>query len=233
MGIAYGAKADLEQLANPDKAKNVGHSYSTAVVMQITDSSRMSIEFCTKFKRNDFESKKGLISQLMRQYSIQLAVGDIGFSQDFSEVLHNMYGDRYLVSRAHKKINNFIKFNEEAFPKEILFERNHYIAELFEHMKAGRIRFPFGDYEKIAWLLQHCASMELKPSISQTSDPVLNYVKGSGPNDGFMALLNAYIAYQYVVTDGFKISPQQFKSLKTKPGQNKISAVGGYIYRII
>jgi hypothetical protein len=229
-GIDYGARADLEQLANPDKVVNRGQSFSTAVVLSIKGSGRMSIEFCTKFKRNDMESKKGIIDQLMRQYSVQLAVGDIGFSNDFSAVLHNSYGDRYLVSRAHNKVNGHVKFSEDAFPKEIVFERDHYIGELYEQMKKGMIRFPFGDYEKIGWLIEHCASMEIKPSISRGGDPSIHYVKGSTPNDGFMALLNAYIAYKFLLTGGFTnnnplLQSQTFKQV------NKPLIVTGYVKR--
>jgi ssDNA-binding Zn-finger/Zn-ribbon topoisomerase 1 len=205
MGIDYGAKSDMEQMANPDKMINRGQSFSTAVILTAKDAGRLSIEFCTKFKRNDTESKKGLIDQLMRQYSVQLAVGDIGFSEDFSAMMHTSYGDRYLVSRAHggNRVNGHVKFNIDAFPKEIVFDRDHYIGEVYEQMKKGMIRFPFGDYEKIAWLIEHCASMEIKPSISRNGDPSIHYVKGTTPNDGFAALINAYIAYKFLITNGF------------------------------
>jgi hypothetical protein len=204
LGIDYGARADLEQLANPERVKSQGQSYSTAVVLLTKGPGLLSIEFATKFKRNDPESKRGIIDQLMRQYNIQLAVGDIGYSNDFSYNLHQAYGDRYLVSRAHSKVNEHVKFNVDAFPKEIIFERDFYIGELYEQMKKKMIRFPFGDYEKIAWLIEHCASMELKPSISKTGgDPSIHYVKGGSPNDGFMALLNAYLAYKFLISRGF------------------------------
>jgi hypothetical protein len=221
LGIDYGARSDLEQLANPDKVVNRGQSYSTAVVLSAKGPGRLSIEFCTKFKRNDMESKKGLIDQIMRQYGVQLAVGDIGFSNDFSAMLHNVYGDRYLVSRAHNRVNGHVKFTADAFPKEIVFERDHYIGELYDQMKKGMIRFPFGDYEKVAWLIEHCASMEIKPSVSRGGDPSIHYVKGSTPNDGFMALLNAYIAYKFLITGGFTnnnpiLQTQSFKQM-SKP----------------
>jgi hypothetical protein len=219
VGIDYGARSDLEQLANPDKVKAVGQSYSTAVVLQVSGPGLLSIEFATKFRRNDLESKKGIIDQIMRQYSIQLAVGDIGYSNDFSAILHNTYGDRYLVSRAHNRVNGHVKYTEEAFPKEIVFERDYYIGELYEQMKKGMIRFPFGDYEKVAWLIEHCTSMEIKPAISRGGDPSVHYVKGSTPNDGFMALLNAYIAYKFLITNGFSnnnpiLQQQNYQQIK-------------------
>lgn len=206
LGIDYGARADLEQLAQSDKIKASGQSYSTAVILSSSDAGLLSIQFACKFKRNDIESKKGLIEQLMRDYGVNLVIGDIGYSNDFSTLMHTSHGDRYLVSRAHNKINNHIKFTEDAFPKEIIFERDYYIGELYEKMKKGMIRFPYGDYEKISWLVEHCCSMEIKPSISRTGDPTTHYVKGSTPNDGFMALLNAYIAYKFIITSGFKVN---------------------------
>lgn len=221
LGIDYGARSDLEQLANPDKIKTPGQSYSTAVILSANGPHILNIEFATKFKRNDMEYKKGVIDQMMRQYSIQLAIGDIGYSNDFSAVLHNTYGDKYLVSRAHPKVNGHVKFSQDAFPKELVFERDYYIGELYEKMKKGEIKFPFGDYEKVAWLIDHCCSMEIKPSISKMGDPTVHYVKGNTPNDGFMALLNAYIAYKFIITGGFTnnnpITQQQNFSNRNKP----------------
>ncbi len=230
MGIDYGARADLEQLANPDRVKSVGQSYSTAVILSAKGPQLLNIEFATKFKRNDLESKKGIIDQLMRQYSVQLAVGDIGYSADFSNILHNAYGDRYIVSRAHNKVNGHIKYSEDAFPKEICFERDYYISEFYDYMKKGQIKFPFGDYEKVAWLIEHCASMEIKPSISRIGEPTVHYVKGGTPNDGFMALLNAYLAYKFIITKGFTnnnpiLMTQSFKQI------NKPLVMSGYISR--
>jgi hypothetical protein len=228
LGIDYGARADLEQLADPDKAKLQGQSYSTAVVLLTQGHDLLSIEFATKFKRNDMESKKGIIDQLMRQYSIELAVGDIGYSNDFSYMLHQTYGDKYLVSRAHNKVNDYVKFNPDAFPKEIVFERDFYIGEMYEKMKKGKVRFPYGDYEKIAWLIEHCSSMEIKPSISKYGDHSIHYVKGGTPNDGFMALLNAYLAYKFIVSRGFTNSNPLTQTVKNA---NKPMVLSGYVPR--
>lgn len=230
LGIDYGARSDMEQMANPERIKSGGQSYSTAVILSASGPGILSIEFATKFKRNDIESKKGLIDELLRKYSVNLAIGDIGFSHDFSNIMHNAHGDRYLVSRAHPKVNGHVKYSADAFPKEIVFERDYYIGELYEQMKKGMIKFPFGDYEKIAWLIEHCASMEIKPSISRGGDPSIHYVKGGTPNDGFMALLNAYIAYKFVITNGFvnnnpMINQSDFKDYK------KPLILGGYVSR--
>jgi len=229
LGVDYGQRADLEQLADPEHNKS-GQSYSTAVVLAAKGPGLLSIEFATKFKRNDMESKKSLIDQIMRNYSIQLAIGDIGYSNDFSFMMHSAYGDRYIVSRAHNKINDHIKYNQDAFPKELIFERDYYIGEMYEQMKKGQIRFPFGAYEQVAWLIEHCTNMEIKPSISRSgADPTVHYVK-AGPNDGAMALLNAYLAYKFLVTKAFTLKnpiSQEHQFIH----KNKVLAVTGYISR--
>jgi Phage terminase large subunit (GpA) len=230
LGIDYGLRSDLEQLANPERAKQ-GQSYTTAVVLSVKGPNLFSIDLAIKFPKNDPESKKGLIDTIMRQYSVNLAIGDIGFSNDFSHTLHTIYGDKYLVSRAHNKINDKIKFNPDAYPKEIIFERDYYIGEMFELLKKGQFKFPLKDYDKIAWLIDHCASMELKPSLSRNGgDPEIHYVKGSLPNDGLCALMNAYIAYKFYITGGFKIkNPNLLNQPLTN--KNKPLAITGYIKR--
>ena len=222
LGIDYGGRNDIEQIANPGKVKQAGKSYTTAVVMSVSGANLLSIDFATKFKQNDMEYKKGLIDQIMRTYSVDLAIGDIGYSEDFSHLMHQAYGDKYLVSRASgTKIIDNIKFNKDAFPKEIIFQRDHYIMEIYEQLKKGQIKFPYRDYEKIAWLVQHCCNMEIKPTISRMGDPQIHYIK-SGPNDGFMALLNAYLAYKFYKTNGFSIRnpnliPQTIEKVQELP----------------
>jgi hypothetical protein len=205
LGIDWGMKGDLEQLVDSDKVKQQGQSYSTAVIISMTGPHRMSIEFATKFKRNDVATKKGLVEEMMRKYNVKLAVGDLGFSYDLSQILQNEHGDKYLTSQASARVNEKVKFNDQIFPKCIVFERDWWIAELYEQMRKGHVRFPMGDYEKIFWLIQHCTSMEIKPSISRTGDITPHYVKSGSPNDGMMALLNAYIAYKFYISDGLRI----------------------------
>ncbi len=195
LGIDIGAKNDLEQLVNSDRVRPQGQSYSTAVIIAMTGPNRMSIEFATKFKRNDIASKKGLIDQLMRQYSCNLAVCDIGYANDLNEILQTEYGDKFLTSQSSPKVNDHIKFNDSVFPKIIAFEKDFWIADLYEQMKKGAVRFPLGDYEKIAWLIQHCTSMEIKPSISRSGDISPHYVKGTQPNDGFVALVDQLVLF--------------------------------------
>ncbi len=226
MGIDYGLKSNLEEMADINKSTSQGQSYSTAVILVAKGPQLLSIEFCTKFKRNDEESKKNLIDQLMRQYSVKLAIGDIGFSQEFSEKLHIAYGDRYLVSRAQGTVNGHIKYLKEVFPKEIVFQKNFYYTEMIEQLKAGKVRFPLGDYEKIAWLIQHCSNNDIKPSLSRNGDPTIQYVK-SGPNDGFAALLNAYIAYKFIVTNGLSLN----NAIAIHGETPKPLVISGYIKR--
>ncbi len=229
MGIDYGLKSDIDQQANPEK-KIQGQSYTTAVIISVEGAGLVNIEFAKKFRKSDPQSKRETIEQLIRQFSINLIVGDIGYSQDFSTELAQTYGDKYLVSMVSGQINTptKVKFHPEMMPKQISFDKSFFIGEMFDKFKGGKVRFPYGDYEKISWLIEHCCSMETKPSMSRGGDYSLRYVKGSSPNDGFMALINAYLAYKYYVSNGFT-DTNAFVENKVK--SKNISAVLGYVGR--
>lgn len=229
MGIDYGLKSDIDQQANPEK-KVQGQSYTTAVIISVEGAGLVNIEFAKKFKKSDPQSKRETIEQLIRQFSINLIVGDIGYSQDFSTELAQVYGDKYLVSMVSGQINTptKVKFHPEMTPKQISFDKSFFIGEMFDKFKGGKIRFPYGDYEKISWLIEHCCSMETKPQMSRGGDYSIRYVKGSSPNDGFMALINAYLGYKYYVSNGFT---DLNAIVDNKPKSKNISAVLGYVGR--
>jgi hypothetical protein len=217
VGFDWGKRSDADAVGAAEAKKAGGQSYSTCVVL-VENGHQLSIEYATIIKKNDFEYKKNFVDEIMRKYSVTQAVGDIGYAGDLSEVLHHKYGDRFVTSNLLSKVNGYAKFNDQQDPKVILVEREHYLEELFSVMKKGLIRFPWGDWEKISWLIQHCTSMEVKTTLNAVHEPVRRYVKGNGPNDGLMALLNAYIAYKFVSTNGFnQANPLLYKEKKKGP----------------
>jgi hypothetical protein len=226
LGIDIGGKNDLEQLVDSNKIKTGGQSFSTAVVIAMTGPQRMSIEFATSFKRNDLASKKGIIEEIIRKYSINLAVCDFGYAHDLNEILQTEYGEKFLSSEATNKVKDHIKYDSETFPRIIRFERDFWIADLYEQMKKGNVRIPMGSYEQIVMLIQHICSMEIKPSISRAGDITPHYVKGSSPNDFFMAMLNAYIAYKFYISQGFKIKMQ---SMMRDPAKDRPPVLVAYL----
>ena len=232
LGADWGQKVDVDQLIVGDREKKQrGQSYSSVVVLSAEGPHILSVEYAKLLKRNDLEYKRAFIDETFRRYSVHMGIGDIGFANDLTEVLQQDYGERFLASRAVPKIKGHAKYTTDIFPKEVAFERNYYIAELYDLMKKGRIRFPYGSYEQIGWLIQHCCSMEIVPKMSKTGNIEVNYIKGSTPNDGFMALLNAYIAFKWDITDGFTIThPNNMQKDPTK--SRPILAVVGYIPRM-
>lgn len=195
-GFDWGRKTDIS---------DGGQSYTVGVVLTEEGPGLLAIQFATKFLKNDMTHKKSLTHEIMRKYSVTMAVGDIGDAQDLMEELQLELGaDRFKASRMTSKVNNHIKYDEQIHPTTILAEREFYIEELINVIKRGMIKFPYGNYDQIGWLEEHCTSMEQKTTFNSVKEPIRRYVKGSTPNDGFMALLNAYIAYKYYLTNGFK-----------------------------
>lgn len=230
LGCDWGQKIDSDQNSIGETKKQQGQSYSCSVILVAEGPHILSIEYATRLKRNDLEYKKGIIEEMFRRYSVNLAVGDIGYANDLTEILQREYGERFLGSLAASRVNGHIKFKNDFFPTQIVFERNYYIAELYTMLKTGKIRFPYGDFEKIGWLVEHCCSMEIKSTKDRTGETGVIYVKGATPNDGFMALLNAYLAYKYDISDGFKINNPNM--MNEDPAQRRpIPAVTGYLPR--
>jgi len=229
LGADWGQKIDVDQLVVGDREKRQrGQSYSAIVILAEDGPNRLSIEYAKLLKRNDLEYKKAFINEMFRRYSVIMGVGDIGYANDLTEVLQRDYNDRFLASRAVPAIKHHAKFITDIFPKEIAFERNYYIAELYDMMKKGQIRFPYGSYEQIGWLVQHCCSMEIQPRMSRTGNVEITYVKGSTPNDGFCALLNAYISWKFFITNGFSIVNPNNMLIDSKQ-RTAIMAVTGYM----
>lgn len=211
-----------------DTVNSQGQSYSSTVLLSDDGSGKLNIEFFTLLKRNDFEEKKSIVDQMFRQYSVKLAVGDVGYANDLTEVLQRSHGDKFLASLTSSHVNGHQKFSDDHFPKTIIFEKDYYIAEVYDLLKRGMIRFPYGDYEKIATLIQHICSMEIKTVMNRVGEASQRYVKGPTPNDAFAALINAYLAYKFDITKGFK---ESLGGLFNQGGSNKILAGLAYSNR--
>jgi hypothetical protein len=230
-GFDWGDLIDIEpgMVAEGESGqRSGGQSYSCGVILTAETPHILSIEFASILKRNDPDYKREVVEQMFRQYSVKLGAGDIGYANDLTYNLQKEHGSRFLATRSCPSVTNHFRFQDSIFPKEIQFEKDYLIKEVYDLMKAGRIRFPFGNYEQIGWLIDHCCSMELKPAKDRSGELKLRYVKGSSPNDGFMALLNAYLAYKFDISQGFTVhDPNRLQTdLKERP---KILAVTGYV----
>jgi len=204
-----------------------GQSYTVAVVLKVEGPKLFSIKFATKLKRNDLTYKIEVIDQIIKNYNVKRVVGDIGYGHDTMGELQHQYGLKVLASEAMgTKIKGRIKFDEDDFPKTIRFEKDNQIEEFMKLLKTGAIRFPMNSWEQIAWLINHCSSMVAKPVGDRYGNVKIRYSKGITPNDGLMALINAYLAYKFDATNSFKNNEKIYYDNLTE--QSKSLAIGVY-----
>lgn len=230
-GFDWGQRGNWSQI----QGKQRGQSFSCGVVLTAQSPELFQVEFAMKIPSNDPDYKMDVVREMMRRYTIHKAVGDIGDAHDLSHYLQKEFPQHFLASRAGPKINGRIKYDKDIFPRTIMFEREYYISELMGLLKKGAIRFPFADkngYEKINWLLDHCCSMEIKVTQDRSGEPVRRYIKGPTPNDGFMALLNAYLAYKFDITQGFSIKQPQFMQYGQARQRVQIPAIIGRVPKL-
>ncbi len=226
-GFDWGQRGLLDSLSG----RRQGKSYSCAVGLSVGDDGNFNVIYGVRLDHTDLDHKIGVVEQLYRDFGVYLSVGDIGDAKDISEQLHEKFGDQYIVSRSSSKINGHIIYLDGKYPKEIQFEKDYYLSEIFHMLKHGNIKFPYGDYDKISWLVDHCSSMDVKVTRDIAGEPRRTFVKGLTPNDGLMALLNAYLAWKCDVSNGFKIKdPTEMRKEKAH-GKIQIPIASAYIPR--
>lgn len=226
-GFDWGQRSALDQMISRGKGK----SYSCGVILTVQDNI-FNVEFTTRLTRNDLDYKIESVAELFRRYNMKLAVGDIGDAFDLTHKLQGIYDEKFLASRSSHRVTGYIKYNNDEWPKTIVFQKDYYIAEILGLLKEGRIKFPGGNYDRIEWLMEHCASMDIKVTKDKSGEPIKKYVKGTGANDGLMALLNAYLAWKFDVTQGFKISNPLHMQYEKATQKKSIQAVTGYLPRL-
>lgn len=225
LGADWGKKIDT---ANGKKSS--GLSYSVFVILKVEGPQLFSVEFATKFQKNDIRYKMDVLEHAMINYNVKMAAADIGYGHEIMSELQRIYGTKFLATEASgTKINGKIKFDQDELT--IRFEKDHVIEEVYGLLKKGAIRFPFGSWDLIAWLVHHCSSMVAKTEMDRFGNAKVRYSKGSSPNDGFMALINAYLAYKYDVTNGFKLS-SRLGNLRTDQKEYVPDAIGMYIPKL-
>lgn len=201
LGVDWGGKPDIDGIKR-------GQSFSVGVVLSVEHDKKFNIEFATKLKKIGLSDKKEFIDSMFKLYGIRSAMGDIGFAEDISNELKKEYGDKYKTVRNSSMVSGGVKYNRDEL--EIVVDKDKIIEEIFDLLRKGNIRFPWASYERIAWLIKHCCSMESRITMRQ-GQPHQTYIKGKVQNDGLMALIYAYLAYKFDKTCGFRMNTDILK----------------------
>lgn len=194
LGIDWGGKPDVDNIKR-------GKSFSCGVILTVDHDERFVIEYAEKLTDVSLDGKLDYVEKMFRLFSVKSAMGDIGFAEDLSGELKKIYDTKYRTVRNSGMVTGGIKYNEEEL--EVVVDRDKIIAEVFNLLRKGAFRFPWASYESIVWLVKHCCSMESKVT-ERRGEPHTTYIKGRTQNDGLMALINAYLAYKFDKTMGFK-----------------------------
>jgi len=208
MGVDWGAKTE---------GSSGGLSYSTVLVASVGSDGVFNIENAFKMKKTDLEYKMSVIHEMYKRFNIKIAVADIGFGNDIVPELQKEYQSRFWGCINSGTLIKPIKVIQDNL--SIICNKDLMLDEIFNSMRKSRIKFPLGDsksFEALNWLVEHCCSMESETR-TVGGNIVHKYVKGSGPNDGLMALMYAYIAYKFYITRGFKVKEHQMGKKSAAP----------------
>jgi hypothetical protein len=195
LGADWGDKTD---------EKSRGQSYSCVAILSDNGDGTLAIEHAHKLRERSPNYKKETIHEMYRRFGIKQGVSDFFFAQDVVRDLQLSYGDRFLGAQGSGALLNPLKYREDELM--ISYNKDLMIEELFDKIKRGKIRFPWKSYEHLEWLIEHCTSMGTAIK-ERSGQQTKTYVKGTTPNDGLMALIYAYMAWKYDVTDKFSVKP--------------------------
>lgn len=193
MGVDWGGKVDSDN-------SSVGQSYSCVVVLSADSAGVLSVEFAYKMKSTDFQYKMNFIKEMYKNYSLRLAVADIGYGHDIVSELQKIYGNRFISCMASGNIKKNVSYDKDML--QMKWNKDYFIEEIFDLMRKSKIRFPWKSFEKIDWLIDHITSMEGGHAMVGGM-PRKTYKKGGSPNDGLMALIHAYLAFKFDISNGF------------------------------
>lgn len=201
LGMDWGDKPETD---DPLEAKR-GQSFTVAVILSVDIHGVMTIENAVRFKKTGLEYKVNAVKALMEDFKINQAVADQGHGHDVIDHLQNGEGglkDKFLGCITHGTTTNAFNFNKAR--KQITINRHLVLEEVFNRIKTGKIKFPAkGDcFDTLRWLIDQCCSMETHVQM-RDGIPYRRFEKGTLQNDGLMALVYAYTAYQYLATQGF------------------------------
>ncbi len=196
MGVDWGGKVDSEN-------SSAGQSFSCVVVLSADSSGTLSVEFAYRMKSTDLQYKMEFMKGMFKNYNLRLAVADYGYGHVECNELQKLYSSRFLSAMTSGNIKKNVVYDKDIL--QLKWNKDYFIEELYDLMRKGKIRFPWKSFENIDWLIDHVASMEIE-HIMQGGMPKKTYKKGIIPNDGFMALIYAYLAYKFEISRGFSFN---------------------------
>lgn len=197
MGVDWGGKIDEENSSG-------GQSYSCVVVISADSSGTISVEFAYRMRSTDFQHKMEFVKEMYKNYNLRVAVADWGYGHDICNELQKIYGNRFISAETSGTMKKAVTYDDNQL--RIHWNKDYYIEELFDLMRKGKVRFPWKSFEKMDWLIEHITSMEVQHTMVNGA-PRKKYIKGVLPNDGFMALIYAYLAYKFEMSKGFSFNP--------------------------
>ena len=196
-GVDWGGKIGVEMSG--------GQSWTYSVVLNYDErADQFIVEHINKILDKDPDEQLNRIVSIGDKFSCRYTVCDFGYGHDKIPRLNLKIPNKVMgcYSTTTKRPFNF---SDKTDPQFISVNKDYIISELLSMIRQGKISMPYkniDDRYKTEDLITQICSMREKDRISGGS-LLKHYVKGDGPNDAFMALMYAYIAYRFFTTNKF------------------------------
>jgi len=195
IGVDWGGKVEEQSLDG---------SWTVALVMTEEDG-KFYVRHMERIETKNPEEQINRVKQLFSKYSIVQGVGDMGYGQDKIWSLQSEYGKRFMGCHSVPS-KNIYNYNEKAIPPFISINKDMVIDEVLSLFRSHRIVLPYKNEKD--QLLTEILTTEIS-AIMPTERIVggariRSYMqRGSQTIDSLMALIYAYVAVRFSISNGF------------------------------
>lgn len=199
-GIDWG-----QRLSGEDDEGSGG--YTVFTVISRMPHGKFRLEFTHRMDQRLVTGDTGQLAEMMswiRHYNCKVVACDFGAGYVQNQVLKEKFPDRVMEIVSSANCRDTYKLDKTK--KQITIDKHRVFEEVYdEMMDRGSFCFPYKEPQKVEWLMQHIANVEIVSSISNSGQIKKQYIKQgpTKPIDGACALIYAYTAYKFQKTSGF------------------------------
>ena len=195
MGIDWGGRLSGENDTGTG-------SYTVVLIISAMPLNKIKLEFVCRSDIADPDEQIEFISRLIRKYNVKDVCADAGYGYNEIKRLQTIWQDRVRAVYSSQNIKKVYTYNQEM--NAVTIDLCRVEEEFFDALIQDKFCFPYAQPEKVEWLVEHISNIEIEIR-KQGGMLRKRFLKKSvtKPIDGLMALVYAFVAYQFSKTLGF------------------------------
>ena len=196
--------------------------YTVFFVMSRMPEGKFRLEFVHRMDQAKVVGPSGQISEIMnwiRHYNCKVVACDYGAGYVQNQILQEKFPGKVFEVVSSANVRETYKFNRKE--NQITIAKHRVFEEVYDELiESKNFCFPYKEPQKVEWLMQQIANIEIVSSQTQSGQIRKMYMKQgpTKPIDGAAAMVYAYTAYKFQATSGFvNLGAPNYRGGRTMP----------------